>query len=343
MLARLLPRFSPFDKLDWPTLLSLSHHCRVLTIPKGRSLASKGRGRYYLVHGSVGLSGRDRVKIVREGQTDQLCTLGVIVHGTEQARYPLDTGPYSRLATRRVCQLLWIDTEPVAFLLDGVDCQAVRPLFQAENGWMNRFLGGHLLASVSPPGLQAIIRAMSTRNVVNHEQVIKQGEVGNIFYVISSGTAEVIQSGPVAALGPGDFFGEDALISTMRRNADVVMSSDGELKCISAEAFHGLLANKVVKPARLEGSAVRLDVSLAGRCKEQDIDDAITHIPICHLRNGLNRLNVSAHYVVTGDTMPECRLATFILLHHGFNANCCIPGEQHQAGTVRSFAQLLNA
>jgi len=344
MLARLLPRFSPFDKLDWPTLLSLSRHCRVLTMPSGRRLASKGKGRYYLLRGSVSLAGSRKITPVSQARRRQDHIPGVISHGTDQARYPLDTSACSRLETRRVCQLLWIDTEPVAFLLDCAEQRSESKHHRGGNecGWMHRFLGGHLFHSVSALGLQNLVRAMSIRKVKQDEQIIRKGDTGNTFYVLSEGHAEIVQDEPLASLGPGDFFGEDALISGMRRNVDVTMTADGELRCMSAEAFHALLTNKIIRNASLSSGAFRLDVSLAGFCKENGAPNVI-HIPVCLLRDSLNQLNFESSYVVTGDTMPECRLATFILLHHGFKASCCLPLERHQAGTVRPLAQVLNA
>lgn len=343
MLARLLPRFSPFDKLDWPTLLSLSRHCRLITVPKGRSLASKGRGRYYLLQGSVGLDGSQKISLVSQARSHREHPRGLISHGTNQARYPLDTGAYSRMATRRVCQLLWIDTEPVAFLLDNARQNTDYGSRGIESSWMHRFLGGHLFNTVSAIGLQKLIRVMSTRKVQKDEQIIRKGDKGNTFYVLSAGYAEIVQDEPIASLGPGDFFGEDALISGMQRNVDVTMSADGELRCMSAEAFHGLLANKIIKNKALSSRTLRLDVSLAGNCLENGMRNEISHIPVALLRDSLNQLGFENSYVITGDTMPECRLATFILLHHGFKASCCLPAERHQAGTVRPFAQILNA
>ncbi len=343
MLARLLPRFSPFDNLDWPTLLSLSRHCRLITVPKGRNLASKGRGRYYLLQGSVGLAGSQKISLVSQGRLGQGPLRGLISHGTKQARYPLDTGAHSRLATRKVCQLLWVDTEPVAFLLDNARQNTEYSLRGVESSWMHRFLGGHLFNSVSAIGLQKLIRVMSARKVCKDEQIIRKGDKGNTFYVLSSGYAEIVQEQPLASLGPGDFFGEDALISGMHRNVDVTMTADGELRCMSAEAFHGLLANKIIKTKALSSRTTRLDVSLAGNCVGDDVRKEIIHIPVSLLRDSLNQLSFESNYVITGDTMPECRLATFVLLHHGFKASCCLPAERHQAGTVRPFAHVLNA
>ena len=56
------------------------------------------------------------------------------------------------------------------------------------------------------------------------EHVITQGESGNSFYVIGRGSVEIVHDGAVVrALGPGDGFGEIALLSQRPRTASVVV------------------------------------------------------------------------------------------------------------------------
>lgn len=76
--------------------------------------------------------------------------------------------------------------------------------------------------------------------------VIRQGEEGDKFYIIESGRAEVTvatDGGPevVNRLGPGDFFGEQALISQAPRNATVTVVTDAELLTLSKDLFIGVV------------------------------------------------------------------------------------------------------
>ena len=53
--------------------------------------------------------------------------------------------------------------------------------------------------------------------------VVGEGRAGYVFFFIDCGRVEVRNDGrAVATLGPGEFFGEEAILSGDRRNADVV-------------------------------------------------------------------------------------------------------------------------
>jgi CRP-like cAMP-binding protein len=68
--------------------------------------------------------------------------------------------------------------------------------------------------------------------------VFAQDDAGDRFYVIVDGTVEVLGDGvPVATLGPGDVFGEIALLRRVPRTATVRASTDLQLQSLTGDRF----------------------------------------------------------------------------------------------------------
>jgi hypothetical protein len=73
------------------------------------------------------------------------------------------------------------------------------------------------------------------------DEVIRQGDVADTAYVVRSGELEVLRSGkPVGTLGPGDFFGEVALMKGTVRTATVRCATTCELTVFAREDFDAL-------------------------------------------------------------------------------------------------------
>jgi CRP-like cAMP-binding protein/predicted MFS family arabinose efflux permease len=70
------------------------------------------------------------------------------------------------------------------------------------------------------------------------EEIVRQGDPGDRFYVIASGRAEVLVAGfAVSVLGPGQGFGERALLRDVPRTATVRALEPMELVALDREAF----------------------------------------------------------------------------------------------------------
>ncbi len=68
--------------------------------------------------------------------------------------------------------------------------------------------------------------------------LVREGEEGDVFYVIVSGLVDVSQGARhVATLGPGDYFGEIALLHGVRRVATCTARTDVELFTLEREQF----------------------------------------------------------------------------------------------------------
>lgn len=70
----------------------------------------------------------------------------------------------------------------------------------------------------------------------------REGDVGREFFVIVDGEVEVTKDGKrLRTLGPGDFFGEIALVEHTRRTATVVATTPLRFFVLTSQAFWGLL------------------------------------------------------------------------------------------------------
>ena len=84
---------------------------------------------------------------------------------------------------------------------------------------------------------------MSKRHYDAGETIIRKGDLGTEFFLVSDGEVEVIRADQeVARLGPGNFFGEVALISGEPRNATVVARNAVDTYVLGKTDFEAALA-----------------------------------------------------------------------------------------------------
>jgi len=83
-----------------------------------------------------------------------------------------------------------------------------------------------LFATLDEADLAAVAAAASELEAVEGQEVVKEGDFGHSLYAIETGTAVVTAGGvEVATLGPGDVFGEIAVVSSGRRMATVTATT----------------------------------------------------------------------------------------------------------------------
>ena len=93
-----------------------------------------------------------------------------------------------------------------------------------------------LFAHVKPKDLKQLGKRMSERSFGEGETITTEGQSGVGFFVIEDGDATVSRDGEIIRnLGPGDYFGEIALIDSGPRSATIVASTD--LRCRGMTAW----------------------------------------------------------------------------------------------------------
>jgi CRP/FNR family transcriptional regulator, cyclic AMP receptor protein len=91
--------------------------------------------------------------------------------------------------------------------------------------------------------------------------LVDEGKFAHEFFVILEGDADVIHDGKtVATLGPGDFFGEIALLAAERRNATVTAKTPMKLVVIFGPNFRSLAGD-------LPEVASRIDEAIKARSR----------------------------------------------------------------------------
>jgi CRP-like cAMP-binding protein len=120
-----------------------------------------------------------------------------------------------------------------------------------------------VFAGLPAAELDELAAAMSEVEFEAGAQVVTLDDYGTAIYFIEQGEADVLTDDGEATqtLGPGDTFGEIALLLTGQRTATVVARTPIRLLSLSDHDFHRIRA----RVPELERSLRRLGVERAGR------------------------------------------------------------------------------
>ena len=121
-----------------------------------------------------------------------------------------------------------------------------------------------LFRACSRKELTTIGRASDEVRVAAGKTIVEEGQTGHEFFLILEGNATVQRNGrKVATLGPGDYFGELALLDRGPRNATVKADGDMEVLVLGQREFSGVLDE-------VPTIAHKLLSSMATRLREAD-------------------------------------------------------------------------
>lgn len=124
-----------------------------------------------------------------------------------------------------------------------------------------------LFAACSKRDLQIVARHTEVVEVPAGTPVIEEGGKGDAFFFILAGEAAVRRRGRTAAkLGPGQFFGELALLDPAPRDATVVALSPLTVGVLGARAFRAIVRD-------VPNMSDKLLRGMAQRLREADLRD----------------------------------------------------------------------
>jgi CRP/FNR family transcriptional regulator, cyclic AMP receptor protein len=122
-----------------------------------------------------------------------------------------------------------------------------------------------LFSALSRRELALVARRAEDVNVPAGKVLVSEGETGQQFFVIMSGQARLTRRGrKLVTLGPGDAFGELALLDKHPRNATAVAETPMELVVLGQREFAGLIDD-------VPGFARKLLAAMAARLRIADM------------------------------------------------------------------------
>ncbi len=323
----LLKTFVPPSALNTENFHELAGKAVVEEVPQGRTIFKAGdtdRKSIYVVEGEVDL-------VLPTGQKLPIRS------GTESARHPIgNQQPRKHTAVAKtVCKITRIDSDLLDILLtwdqmSGIEVGEITNSEEGEDDWMTRILQSKAFMQVPAGNIQTMFMRIQEHVVKAGDVIIKQGDDGDYYYIIKHGKCKVTRpskSGSeliLATLSDGAAFGEEALLSEAKRNANIIMTTDGVLMRLSKADFNQLLKEPMLnwvtrkqadELVQKEG-AVFLDVRLESEHTENGIPGSI-NIPLFMLRMKADSLPAGKKYILYCDTGRRSSAGAYLLSERG--------------------------
>jgi CRP-like cAMP-binding protein len=327
-----LGQLVPPNALNAENFQELARKAVVEELPAGKVFLKQGeadRKTIYLLSGDVELFDSDGVQ-------------GSITGGSDQARHPLANQQPRQVSLRAKSSIAItrFDSDLLDILLtwdqlSGIEVSDIS--FENDDDgegdsgdWMTRILQSKVFLRIPPANIQAMFMRLQEFPVNADQDIIKQGDPGGYYYIISRGKCLVTRQAPsgskvvLAHLSDGDAFGEEALLSDRERNATITMETDGLLMRLSKDDFEELLKAPMLNTVDIEqakgmvrAGAVLLDVRLESEHQAGAIKGSL-NIPLFMLRLKSETLDAQKKYICYCETGRRGQAAAYLLTERGF-------------------------
>jgi CRP-like cAMP-binding protein len=330
-----LARFVPLDTLSRVSLGRLAARVSPELLRPGDIVFRRGsldRSHVFLLRGTL--------ELVRDHLAHSIITAG-----SEASMRPIaHRQPRAHTVRARTeTEIVRIDSQELDMLLtwdhsrgyDVEDVEDVDEPLEADADWMIQLLRAPLFRNIPPAHIQTLFASLEPVTVSAGEYVLRQGEPGEYFYVVRDGRCEILRSTPlrpagvhVAELGPGETFGEEALIASGPRSASVVMRSPGRLMRLAKRDFLALLRQPVMRELDYraasqrvhEGTASWLDVRMPSEHQSCHLEGD-QNLPLIILRMRAKGLDHDREYIVYCDTGRRSAVGVYVLAERGLHAS----------------------
>jgi CRP-like cAMP-binding protein len=322
-----LAQFIPLADLSDEALKQAAGLAANIALEAGQVLFRKGAHdarSFYLLAGEVALDSEDNSAPL------------AVKAGSETARHPLSRlkpRTYSCVA-RSACNLASFSDDDLDHLVarDQATAYEVTEFDGDDPQWMFDLLSNPAFKQVPPGNLHTLFGRFEAMPTQAGQVILTQGEAGDYYYLIRSGSARVTRNAgdgkliTLADLQPGQGFGEEALISGDPRNATVTMLSAGELMRLPAADFDTLLREPLVHRVTLaqgaeliKHGAQLIDVRLEAEFREGSLKGS-SNLPLYLLRLKANTLDRKRTYILFCQSGRRSAAAAFLLTQRGFDA-----------------------
>jgi CRP-like cAMP-binding protein len=135
---------------------------------------------------------------------------------------------------------------------------------RGRNAYLDHLAQVPLFSACSKKDLQTVARAADEVGIKAGKVLVEEGKPGHEFFLILDGKATVLRGKKkVATLGPGQYFGEMALLDRGPRSATVVAETDMDLLVLGQREFSGVVDE-------VPALAHKLLATMAQRLRESD-------------------------------------------------------------------------
>ncbi len=324
-----LANFVPLKTLDAERLLDLSQHAKMLTLPKKSRIFHIGDADshvIYLYKGSVTLRNANEKIVITAGDKNSFMSLDP--HQPRSCNATANTEVTLIYVERNLLDILLTWDPYAGYQVNEIDDQ---PGYYDQNDWMLTILKSAIFQKIPPIKIQVMFQKLQTIAKNKDDIVFSQGEDGDYFYLIKSGSCQVIRDTGYEKkkkinLVSGASFGEEALLSNSPRNATVKMLTDGVLLRLGKEDFDDLFIEPIVETldfAQAEAmhahGAQWIDVRQAEEYNTTFIPESI-NIPLNRLRESLHEIDEKEPCIVYCDTGQRSACAVYLLNAYGYEA-----------------------